>query len=202
MGLVAYRGHWLSPEVAGEKVKADSALMARLARYNERRAELEASLDPATHSGLDRRKAARAHEKLGMWCDQEGLRAEAMAHFTTAIQFDPYHEPTWKRLGYLKHHGRWMTHEQIAADEREAHLQRLADKKWEPSLAKWKKWRGDKLKRAAADEYLSRVDDSRAVPSIVRVFASGPADDQAIAVSMLRRIDAPDAAQGAGRSGD
>src|SRR5262245_2591033 len=40
MGLVAYRGRWLPPEVISERVGTDAELAARLAEYNARRAGL------------------------------------------------------------------------------------------------------------------------------------------------------------------
>jgi hypothetical protein len=78
-------------------------------------------------SRLDRRIAPE-HVRLGLWCEANGLKPEALAHFTTALKLDPYHEATWHHLGYVKHQGRWMHPEQIAADQREALAQRHADR--------------------------------------------------------------------------
>ncbi len=194
MGLVAYQKRWLLPAAVGDAVETDEALTAKLAEYNRRRAELEESLQPGYY-GINRRKAARGHERLAMWCADHGLQAESVAHFTTAIHFDPYHDATWRRLGYVRHDGRWMTHDQIAASEREAHLQRMADRRWDTSLTLWKKWLGDRHKAPAARKNLASVQDPRAVPAIVKVFAHGPAADRLEAITLLRPIDAPTASR-------
>lgn len=194
MGLVAYQKRWLLPAAVGDAVETDEALTAKLAEYNRRRAELEESLQPGSY-GINRRKAARAHERLAMWCADQGLHAESVAHFTTAIHFDPYHDATWRRLGYVRHDGRWMTHDQIASAEREAHLQRLADRRWDTSLTLWKKWLGDRHKAPAARKNLASVQDPRAVPAIVKAFSRGPAADRLEAIALLRQIDAPAASR-------
>ena len=48
------------------------------------------------------------------------MKAEAQAHFTTALHLNPHNEATWRHLGYIKHHGQWLTHEEIAAENHEA----------------------------------------------------------------------------------
>ncbi len=62
------------------------------------------------------RKTAPEHVKLGLWCEQNGLKAEAIAHFTQAVVLDPYRDATWKHLGYVKHDGRWVSREQAEAE--------------------------------------------------------------------------------------
>ena len=100
-----------------------------------------------------------------MWCDEQGLKDQALAHFTMAVQLDPYHESTWKQLGYVKRRGRWMLREQVAADEREADEKRKADKRWEPLLRKWNGWLGDKVRREEA-EGLWRTSSNPALRSV------------------------------------
>jgi len=195
LGLVAYRSQWLPPEKVGEKQQSDEVLTAKLAAYNARRGELAASLDRGKRGSVDLPKGARAHEGLGIWCRQQGLQAEAIAHFTTAVQLNPYHETTWRRLGYVKHSGRWMSREQVAVEEKEARAQRLADRHWEPLFKKWKTWLGDKSRKTAAEDALAQVVDPRAVPSIHAVFGSGPPEQQLMAVEMLARIDGPAASK-------
>ncbi|MDR3634696.1 MAG: hypothetical protein P4L84_12900, partial [Isosphaeraceae bacterium] len=161
LGQLPYQGKWMSPEKVSEKVKADDALTAKLAEYNARRARIDEADAPErqhVHALEQRgrndearvlryrldRKLAPAHAKLGVWCEQNGLNAEALAHFTTAVVLDPHRETTWKHLGYVQHKGRWMSREQIAAEEQEARAQKLADARWEPLLRKWKGWLSDK----------------------------------------------------------
>ncbi|MFI5457365.1 MAG: polymorphic toxin-type HINT domain-containing protein [Isosphaerales bacterium] len=189
LGLIELGGRWLSPEQVRDRRKSDQVLTAKLEQYHARRAALEGSLEPTKRGAADPRKASRAHEKLGVWCEEQGLNDQALAHFTMAVQLDPYHETTWKHLGYVKRRGRWMSREQIAADERETDAQRKADKHWEPLLRKWKGWLAEKTRRVEAEELLAKVVDSGAVRSIIRVFGPGPPDKQLIAASMLGRID-------------
>jgi tetratricopeptide (TPR) repeat protein len=187
LGLIDYGGQWLRPEAVGDKRKSDPALMKKLEEYHARRASLEAS----KRAVADPRKASRAHETLAMWCEQQGLLDQAIAHFTMAVQLDPYHDAAWKHLGYVKRRGRWMSREQIAADEQDADAQRKADKYWEPLLRKWKTSLNDKARRDQAEQDIANVVDPRAVPSIMRVFGSGSPAQQLIAVSMLARINSP-----------
>lgn len=62
---------------------------------------------------------ADAHWKLGVWCEKKGLKAEALIEFAAVAQLDPRRESAWKKLGYVKHDGRWLTPEQLAAEKAE-----------------------------------------------------------------------------------
>ena len=94
------------------------------------------------------RRLAQAHVELALWCDRNGLKPEATAHFTVAVHLDPYRDSSWKHLGYVKRNGRWTSREQAAADERDEREQKQADRYWEPLLKKWTSWLGDKRHRA------------------------------------------------------
>ena len=190
LGFVTYRGRWLSLEQFTEKRSADVWLSTLLDEYHARRCHA-ASIDATKRDAASLRKAARAHERLGTWCEQHELKAEAEAHFTTAVQLDPYHDSAWRHLGYIKHDGRWMSRDQVAALEREAEAQRKADRYWEPLLKKWRGWLGDRSRRDQARDELAKVTDPGAALPIVRVFGGGSAAQQEVAVSMLARIDAP-----------
>jgi hypothetical protein len=65
MGLVAYGGRWMPPETVGEAVKADQTMTAKLARYEARRQGTA--------------ETAEAQWELALWCEQNGLTAEATA---------------------------------------------------------------------------------------------------------------------------
>ncbi len=191
MGLVAYRGKWISADRVGEAAKGDEALTARLAAYNGRRAELDRKLARTGRARLSRQEAAHGHVNLGMWCEQNDLKAEATAHFTSAVVLDPDHDATWKHLGYVKHEGRWVSAEQLAADRLESEEQRHADRTWEPRLKTWRGWLADEAKRDEALALLAKVEDPRAVPAISRILGSKGADDQVLAVELFGRIDNP-----------
>ena len=150
-GLVEFNGKWETPEKVAERIKRDETTLAKLAEYNARREEIEDAetrerrreddlrnnnqfLQANNLRANANRSLAAATLKLGLWCEKHGLKPEATAHFTTAVQLDPYHDSAWKSLGYLKHKGRWMTHDQIAAAERRAIEQHHADKRWDAQL--------------------------------------------------------------------
>ncbi|MGP0062325.1 MAG: polymorphic toxin-type HINT domain-containing protein [Isosphaeraceae bacterium] len=213
LGLVAFGGRWESADKIGERVKADEQRTAKLAEYEGRRAKLadkEASIKKAEErykvgghpeaAYAVRLKGnhdlAQVHARLGLWCEQNGLKPEAIAHFTTAVHLDPSRDSSWRHLGCVKHNGRWMSPEQAATDDRDEHEQRLANRRWEPLLRKWKTWLGDPAAssshRAEADEQLASVTDPRAVPSILKVFSMGGSEsEQTRLLQLLGQIDAP-----------
>src|SRR3954469_9107810 len=116
MGLVAYHGRWQRPDAVAEKVMADEGLTAKLAEYNARRGRV--------------REAADAHWDLAVWCERNGLDAEARTHFTVVTRLDPSREAAWKRLGCKKFDGRWMTDEQVSREKEESEQKRRADRHW------------------------------------------------------------------------
>jgi hypothetical protein len=178
MGLIAYGGRWLSPEKVGETVQADEALMAQLAQYEAKR-----QATPETADG---------HWKLALWCEQNGLKAEAMAHFTTVTRLDLQRSDAWRRLGCQLYHGRWLNVEHLAAERAEDEAQTKADHHWQPILEKWKKELvAYSPQRERAESTLKEISDPRAVPSIRRVFGHGNPAQQELAVAMLSRIDFP-----------
>jgi Pretoxin HINT domain len=195
LGLISFRGQSLAPDDVRAKRNSDAQLSKKLEEYNARRAVLDASMTTRKRDAAGNRSYALAHEKLAAWCEQQGLKDEATAHFTTAVQFDPYRDAPWKHLGYVKHHGRWMTHDQIRAEDQEALAQRTADRRWETSLKKWKAQLSDKKRWQEAEESLAKVSDARAVPAIARVFGRGPEGDQLKAAKLLSGIASPKSAR-------
>jgi Hint domain len=134
-------------------------------------------------------ETADGHWKLGLWCEKKGLKAEALIEFEAVSQLDPRRESAWKKLGYVKHEGRWMTPAQLAAIKAETDAQRKADGRWRPLLQKWKSALGHKDKRADAERALATVNDPRATPSIWAVFAMGSPEDQERAIDMFGHIE-------------
>jgi len=213
LGLVAFGGRWESTDRIGERVKADEHRAAKLAEYEGRRARL-AEKEASIRKAEERYKAsgrpegayavrlkgnhdlAQVHANLGMWCEQNDLKPEAMAHFTTAVHLDPSRDSSWRHLACVKHNGRWMSSKQAAAEERNEHEQRLANRRWEPLLRKWKTWLGDPASssshRAEAREQLASLTDPRAVPSILKVFSMGGSEsEQNHLMQLLGQIDDP-----------
>jgi hypothetical protein len=178
MGLVAQGGKWLPPEKVGESVKADEAMMARLAEYNAKR--------EATPENAD------AQFQLAQWCEQNGLKAEAMAHFTAVTQIDPKRADAWRKLGCEFSNGRWISKEQADAERAEDQAQWEAEMHWQPLLVRWKNdlMHAGPLRDQAIDA-LNAVNDPRAVPSIHRVLAKGNRTQQEMAALMFGRIQCP-----------
>jgi hypothetical protein len=181
MGLVAHRGHWQRPEAVADQIKADAKLAAAIEQYKDRRVKA-----PATADG---------QWKLALWCEEIGLKAEAIAHLSAVVRLDPSREAAWKRLGYKKQGGRWVTEAQIADEKAEADRQKQADRHWKPLLEKWRGWLDDKGKRTRAETALTDVTDPRAVPMVWAVFAAGPSDRQAVAVRVFGQIDSAGASR-------
>ena len=130
---------------------------------------------------------------MALWCEEEGLKAESVAHLWSTLCLDRTREAAWKRLGYKKHkNGRWLTDAQLAQEKEEAELQRQADQHWKPLLEKWRSLlaKKDPALRAEAEKELAGVTDPRAVPMVGAVFASGHEASQKVAVQVLGQIDA------------
>ncbi len=146
-----------------------------LAEYNALRAKT-----PST---------AAAQWKLGLWCEEHGLKAEAYVHFSEVVRLDPRREGAWRRLGFKKVHGRWTTDAQIA----EASEQKKADKLWVPKLKKLHKdihGKNGAKKQDAAQAALLAITDPRAIVAVYREFGGGQLD-QTILIQVLSQVDRP-----------
>jgi hypothetical protein len=181
LGLVKHDGKWEDPAKVGERIRADQSLAAKLADYRARRVRASGTAD--------------GHWKLAIWCGENGLEEEATAHLTAVTRLDGSREAAWKRLGYKRLDGRWVTDDQAAALKADREAQAAADREWTPRLLAWMAAIGRPADRSEAEARLAAVSDPRAVPSIRRVFASGGAANQMRAVAILGRIDAPAASQ-------
>ena len=183
MGLVAYGGRWQRPDAVGEKVKDDARLTAALAEYNGRRDRTPETAD--------------AQWRLALWCEENGLKPEALAHLASVVRLEPGRDAAWKRLGYKKVNGRWATDAQVAAEKAEFEARRKADKHWAPLLARWRSGLADPKQRDEAERAIASVTDPYAAPAVWAVFVEGARSerDQATAVQLLGQIDAPRASK-------
>lgn len=211
LGLVAFRGRWMTPEKAAEAMKADDHLAALRAEYEARRERIEAEgrrREEAAGPMLDtiaagrgraaaeasrrqiRRVLAPEHVKLGLWCEANGLKDESLAHLHYAVLLDPYRDATWKHLGYVRRDGRWMSHAQADAADKEEGLRRRAERHWIPLLRDWRAALADPARREEARAGLDAVTDPHAVSAIARILGDEATGD--VAVAMLARIDTPE----------
>ncbi len=183
LGLVAYDGKWEPPDEVSRKAEHDPRRQALMEEYLRRRAKAPDKADDQA--------------KLAAWCDQNGLKAQAVAHYHAVLRLDPRREAAWKHLGFKKSGGRWVKPEQQAAARHEAEEQARANKHWRPLLEQWRAGLAhrDKARRASAEVGLAGVTDPRAVPMIWAVFALHGAEGQKTAVRVLGQIDAPGSSQ-------
>jgi hypothetical protein len=134
--------------------------------------------------------SAAAQWRLALWCEKNGLKAEALAHFGEVARLDPKREAVWKKLGFKKVAGRWTTDEMIA-DEKE---QKAADKVWGPRLRKLHKdvhGTNGTERREIAQAELDAIKEPRAVLSLYREFGGGGKLDQSILIQVLGQIEKP-----------
>jgi Pretoxin HINT domain len=176
MGLVSHEGRWRHPEAVADALRTDPDRAATLADYELKRQKAAYTAD--------------AQWALGLWAGEHGLPEQAKAHLTAVIRLDPSREAAWKKLGYKKHDGRWVTDAQLALEKADTEVQKAADRKWKPLLEKYKTMLGQPSKREEAEAALANVTDPRAVPTIGRLFASTEAT-QALAARLLGQIDSP-----------
>jgi hypothetical protein len=211
LGLAAHRGRWADPEAVARAEQAEARQNAALVEYNARRdqlfeqdaavrarlADMERRLRPAQLAAsrarhATHRQAAQDRIKLGLWCEQAGLQAEAAVEFTTALRLDPGLETAWRHLGYVRQSGRWVPQAQAAAERAEDWAEYEATCRWVPLLRKWQAWLQDPRRRGEAETLLAKIEDPRTVVAVKRVFCDTPAiGDQARALRILRPIDSP-----------
>jgi hypothetical protein len=179
LGLVDYQGEWQRPDEISKAVQDNPDRKARVDEYLQRRAKTPERADD--------------HQKLAHWCEQNGLKDQAIAHFHQALRLDPSREVAWKHLGYKKVAGRWQKPELVQAQKHEDDLQARANKHWKPLLEKWRDGLAskDRARHAGAEKGLAEVTDPRAVPAVWTTLASGPAERQKAAVRVLGQIDSP-----------
>ncbi len=181
LGWVADAGKWRKPEDVTRRVQADAGLSAALAEYNARRDRTPDTAD--------------AQWRLAAWCETKGLKAEADVHLAAVIRKDPQRQAAWRKLGYRKQkNGHWATEEQVAEARAEAEAQKHADRYWEAALTKLRRYLAIPGQREQARAELLSLSDPRAVPSLVRVFGKGVAD-QRVVVQLLGQVDSPRASR-------
>jgi hypothetical protein len=177
LGSLREADSWGTPEAVATRIKRDAEMAASLAEYNRRR---ESAPD-----------TPHAHWKLASWCERQGLKPEAEAHYTAVTRLDPGRADAWKRLGFVRSRGRWLRPEQVEAEAALHKRQREANSRWQPKLTALRVRLANKGQQADAAHELATVSDPLAVPSVWRVFALSRPEHQKIAVQLLGQVDAP-----------
>ena len=93
LGQVSYNGKWVRPDQVRAAIEDDPEAQAAMQEYNHRRARTADTAD--------------AQQRLAQWCDKNGLKDQATAHYQAVLRLDPGRDAVWKKLGYKKHDGRW-----------------------------------------------------------------------------------------------
>src|SRR5262249_3723581 len=207
LGMVECQGRGRFRWAATAELQGGGKQAAALAEYNARRdglAERAAVVGTRTQAlkkkrqfvsaqaylARETRVLAMERDKLGSWCREAGLDPEATAEFATAVHLDPEFDDAWRHMGSVRHNGRWMSPEQVAAAVAEAKAQAAADHHWEPLLQRWRSWLREPRRKTDAAERLGEVTDPRAAAAVGRVFLTPSPDEQAWAVRLLGAIDA------------
>jgi tetratricopeptide (TPR) repeat protein len=177
MGLVSYNGKWERPDDVSREAKDDAGRKALMQEYLERRAKTPETVD--------------GQFKLASWCEQNGLKPQAAAHFQRVVRLDPKREAAWRHLGFKKLGGRWVKPELVAAEKARAQEQQKADKHWKPILERYRSGLQAKspTRRAEAEQALARITERDAVPMVWAVFGRGEPSMQKVAVQVLGQID-------------
>ncbi len=181
LGLVEYQGKWKRPDDLAKSLQNDVAHADLIAEYNGKRVQTPVAAVP--------------QYKLGLWCEEKGLKDEARAHFATVVRLDPNHTDAWKKLGYKKSGNRWLTDAQASSIKVEKQAQERADKAWRPKLEKLRDSLAAKGNHEAAEKTLSEITDPRAVPMIWQVFVQKGQAHHPRAVQLFGQIDAIEASR-------
>jgi hypothetical protein len=173
LGYTRQADRWVRP-ASSPPAPADDPIRVE---YRDRRSRLQDTAD--------------AHWKLALWCEQNGLADEARAHFWNVTRLEPSRDAAWKRFGYKKRDGRWLTDQQIAELKADREAQKEADAIWEPRLQDLRAAlrSDDPADREQAERELASIHLPRCVPAAMKVFGTPDASDQTHLVQLLGQVD-------------
>ncbi len=205
LGQINVDGKWLEAAKADKQLKPAAKAEQTLSEYRTRRqglGEQNAKIDQqvrrlsakgASPSGLLRVYAIRgelaeARMKLGAWCESNGLADESIAEYTNAVLLNPRLDAAWKKLGYVKYQGKWMSSEQASAAAAKDKAQKKAVAAWGPYLRRLKRQLGEQLRREFAVEKLLEIVDPNAAVAVKNVLLDSSEDHQTLAENILEKI--------------
>jgi Pretoxin HINT domain len=181
-GQVAFQGKWAKPEQVKHDLDDDPKFHVLIRQYLERRVRTP-------------QKSVDAQLRLAAWCLENGLKDEALAHYHVVTSLDHSRDIAWLRLGYKKHHNRWVKPDDLAAQKLEADRQKHADREWKPRLEKLRDALESSVetRRLKAENELYHITDPHAVPAIWRTFVRGSEKLELVAVELFTQIEGPGA---------
>jgi len=131
---------------------------------------------------------------LARWCEQEGLPDRAKLHYArillNAAATESQTREALKKLGLELFQGRYLTHDEIAAEERRLARAAEAFKTWQPRLADWQqRIDGSNPARAKyALEQLQALDDPAATPVLEAILPVAGEPSSLAVVAVLSRF--------------
>jgi hypothetical protein len=160
-------------------------------------------------------ETAASQYELGVWCEERKLRGLAEVHYHRAVELDPQHAEANRKLGHVKHDGKWMTYDAmrraqglvqyrgrwIAQEEyaREAASASQAAESASRVRQLIPLRQGLKSADAAisqeAERELSGFRDPASVPALVQVFGRDDAEGRVRLARLLGEIPGPEARQ-------
>ncbi len=176
LGRVFVEEQWHDVDAAAELVLASS----RHTQYREQREALNG--DPKKDLTLAR------------WCELEGMPDRAKLHYARVL-LNPAAsrsqvEEGREKLGLELLHGRYLTGDEIAQEQRRAAQTAEAFESWRPKLANWQKAiEGSSAARARyALEQLQAVDDPPAIPVLEALLPAANEATSLAVVAVLARF--------------
>lgn len=177
LGQVHHDGRWQRPESVAETLKKDADWNAKRIAYEAKRLKTPVEAEPQW--------------KLANWCLDQGLTLEARAHLVTVIKLDPTRESAWRKLGYKRVEGRWITPAERERERTEQVVQAEADRKWRPIFERLRRQLNDQKAIVRAEAELSSITDPRAVPAAIQSFLNTSGPNEAALISLLGQIHSP-----------
>jgi len=189
--------------VAGEAIESVKRRKLAHEEYDRRAAETPETIDDQW--------------ALAEWCRQNGLSAERRTHLRRVIALDTNHAAARKGLGYTRHGGEWMTHEQLMTSRglvkhkgkwvlpqeiafiEQAAAETEAEKHWYKSVRKWFGWitSDDVNRQVEGLAELRRLRDATAAPAVIRTFQKARGEPlRLLLVELLGNIEGARSFQG------
>ena len=179
LGMVAYQGKWGRPDVVARQVENDPTYRDAIREYLERRSRTADKAD--------------SHLKLASWCEQKGLKAQALTHYEQVTILDPRATPPGS---ISASRSRGIAGSSPTSPRPRSRTPRIKSKPTSTGSPSWKSCettcaaRISHVKRAPSASW-PKSPTRAPVPMIWALFVPGPEASQLLAVATLNQIDGP-----------